>query len=48
MAGGDLLLLSHGYLGAVVRRPAQRGDQGLSSTARLSSFDIAAESYAGS
>ena len=27
MAGGHLLVLSHGYLGAVVRRPAQRGEQ---------------------
>jgi hypothetical protein len=25
MAGGDLLFLSHGYLGALVRRRAKRG-----------------------
>jgi hypothetical protein len=30
MAGGDLLLLSHGYLGAVARRRGSRGQQGQS------------------
>ncbi|MGA8336208.1 MAG: hypothetical protein WB761_15790, partial [Solirubrobacteraceae bacterium] len=28
MAGGNLLLLSHGYLGDLARRPALRGKHG--------------------
>ena len=44
----DLLYERDEHLKRDAEFPPMRGDQGLSSTARLSSFDIAAESYAGS